>query len=270
MRAGEARGCRRRPSSSVRRTARPTATSGSTLGRRADRRRLTASSTSRAGIPSRPGAILPAEAPGGSTTSSATAGSGRAPYSRRFQAFTRCLVPGVLGRLLRRRAFRHERRVAGDGRELIRPTFRNWFRPRYPYVYATFRCARSAVMTLRSSSPKIESRAGGGSAVDFASDVAYYLTLDPRQLPSRYSTMRSGRRCSKPSACCPGTGSRGPRHGCSKRIAQRDLPSPRHAVVDDRGARVRAAAKSSRARRGRSPRAGHAGRASGRRLVAPP
>lgn len=27
-------------------------------------------------------------------------------------------------------------------RELIRPTFRNWFRGRYPFVYATFRCAR--------------------------------------------------------------------------------------------------------------------------------
>lgn len=27
-------------------------------------------------------------------------------------------------------------------RELLRPSFRNWFRPRYPYVYATFRCAR--------------------------------------------------------------------------------------------------------------------------------
>jgi gamma-glutamyl hercynylcysteine S-oxide synthase len=26
-------------------------------------------------------------------------------------------------------------------RELVRPTFRNWFRPRYPYVYATFRLA---------------------------------------------------------------------------------------------------------------------------------
>lgn len=26
--------------------------------------------------------------------------------------------------------------------ELLRPTFRNWFRPRYPHVYATFRCAR--------------------------------------------------------------------------------------------------------------------------------
>jgi ergothioneine biosynthesis protein EgtB len=29
-------------------------------------------------------------------------------------------------------------------RELLRPTFRNWFRARYPYVYATFRCARTA------------------------------------------------------------------------------------------------------------------------------
>ena len=29
-------------------------------------------------------------------------------------------------------------------RELLRPTLRNWFRPRYPYVYATFRCVREA------------------------------------------------------------------------------------------------------------------------------
>jgi formylglycine-generating enzyme required for sulfatase activity len=27
-------------------------------------------------------------------------------------------------------------------RALLRPTFRNWFRPRYPYAYATFRCVR--------------------------------------------------------------------------------------------------------------------------------
>ena len=27
-------------------------------------------------------------------------------------------------------------------RELVRRSFRNWFRPNYPYVYATFRCAR--------------------------------------------------------------------------------------------------------------------------------
>ena len=29
-------------------------------------------------------------------------------------------------------------------KSLLRPTFRNWFRPRYPYVYASFRCVRSA------------------------------------------------------------------------------------------------------------------------------
>ncbi len=29
-------------------------------------------------------------------------------------------------------------------RELLRPSFRNWFRPRYPYVYAAFRCVGDA------------------------------------------------------------------------------------------------------------------------------
>ena len=29
--------------------------------------------------------------------------------------------------------------------DLVRPTFRNWFRPHYPYVYATFRCAKDAL-----------------------------------------------------------------------------------------------------------------------------
>jgi formylglycine-generating enzyme required for sulfatase activity len=27
-------------------------------------------------------------------------------------------------------------------KELVRPSFRNWFRHTYPYVYATFRCVR--------------------------------------------------------------------------------------------------------------------------------
>jgi formylglycine-generating enzyme required for sulfatase activity len=27
-------------------------------------------------------------------------------------------------------------------RELVRRSFRNWFRPSYAYMYATFRCAR--------------------------------------------------------------------------------------------------------------------------------
>ena len=36
-------------------------------------------------------------------------------------------------------------------KELLRPTFRNWFRPRYPYVYATFRCAADAGQSRRST-----------------------------------------------------------------------------------------------------------------------
>jgi gamma-glutamyl hercynylcysteine S-oxide synthase len=31
---------------------------------------------------------------------------------------------------------------AATAKELLRPGFRNWFRARYPYVYATFRCAQ--------------------------------------------------------------------------------------------------------------------------------
>jgi ergothioneine biosynthesis protein EgtB len=34
-------------------------------------------------------------------------------------------------------------------RELVRPTFRNWFRARYPYVYAAFRCVRSSTEGVR-------------------------------------------------------------------------------------------------------------------------
>ena len=36
-------------------------------------------------------------------------------------------------------------------RELLRPTFRNWFRPRYPYVYATFRCAADQPQVRRTT-----------------------------------------------------------------------------------------------------------------------
>ena len=32
---------------------------------------------------------------------------------------------------------------SATARELLRPTFRNWFRARYPYAYATFRCVKN-------------------------------------------------------------------------------------------------------------------------------
>jgi formylglycine-generating enzyme required for sulfatase activity len=34
---------------------------------------------------------------------------------------------------------------SATARDLLRPSFRNWFRPHYPYVYAAFRCASRSV-----------------------------------------------------------------------------------------------------------------------------
>jgi gamma-glutamyl hercynylcysteine S-oxide synthase len=33
---------------------------------------------------------------------------------------------------------------SGTAKELVRRSFRNWFRPNYPYVYATFRTVASS------------------------------------------------------------------------------------------------------------------------------
>jgi len=41
-------------------------------------------------------------------------------------------------------------------------------------------------MSVRSPLARVRPRSGHGSAADFANDVRYYLTLSPRQLPSRY------------------------------------------------------------------------------------
>ena len=53
-------------------------------------------------------------------------------------------------------------------RTLVRRGFRNWFRPRYPYVYATFRCARGVMLLSLGWNWPLRRN-------DFASDVADYL-----------------------------------------------------------------------------------------------
>ena len=88
-RAGAAHACRPRPSFSAPPTGRRDGRAAASLGRRATATRVTACSISRAGIPSRPAVIPQGRAPGASTTSSATAGSGRARRSRRFPASAR-------------------------------------------------------------------------------------------------------------------------------------------------------------------------------------
>ena len=50
-------------------------------------------------------------------------------------------VPRLLGRLLRRPALRDAGRLLGDrSRDWCGRSFRNWFQPHYPYVFAKFRC----------------------------------------------------------------------------------------------------------------------------------
>ena len=53
------------------------------------------------------------------------------------------VLPQLLGAVLRRPALRFEGASPQTAACFLRPSFRNWFRPSYPYVYATFRLVRS-------------------------------------------------------------------------------------------------------------------------------
>ena len=86
-------------------------------------------------------AIRRARAPGASRIWSATAGSGRARRSARFPASApMASYPEYSADFFDGEHFVMKGASPATARELLRPTFRNWFRPRYPYVYATFRC----------------------------------------------------------------------------------------------------------------------------------
>ena len=61
---------------------------------------------------------------------------------------------------------------------LVRRSFRNWFRPQYPYMYATFRCARDAQQMASVLEPDVTEA--------LAQDVARGLACDPKRIPSRY------------------------------------------------------------------------------------
>ena len=72
----------------------------------------------------------------------------------------------------------------------MRPSFRNWFRGNYPYVYAKFRTAASMTDDRRSR----DSRSSTASDIDrtstldrdFAATSRRDLALTPKQLQSKY------------------------------------------------------------------------------------
>ncbi len=72
---------------------------------------------------------------------------------------------------------------SGTALELLRRSFRNWFRPQYPYVYATFRLVGLNVrrsIDMRISAAKLE------ALDELAEDVRRDLALEPKQLQSKY------------------------------------------------------------------------------------
>ena len=80
-------------------------------------------------------------------------------------------------------------------RELVRRSFRNWFRPNYPFVYAKFRTARaSAEPASAGRRTKLKLKlicehmptTARSLVAEFAADVARDLALVPKQLQSKY------------------------------------------------------------------------------------
>ena len=107
-------------------------------------------------------------------------------------------------------------------RTLVRPGFRNWFRPRYPYVYAKFRCVKEACG---------DDRFDGRSSASTCSGRRGSCRRDT-------STTSSARRSSKPSAGCRGIASRARRRRCWPRTRATILASA-DAARRSRGARMR-------------------------------
>ena len=128
------------------------------------------------------------------------------------------------------------------------PQFRNWFRPDYPHVYATFRCVRDAAdrMTLPTSIEAPPAESVRDFALDVRRDLALTPEADPVEVPLR---RRSGRRSSRRSAGSRGTGSRAPRRACSRDSRPRSSQSLR-AASDARRARLRQRREGRDARRG--------------------
>ena len=115
------------------------------LGRRRSPTRPAATSISPATIRSRSDRGRRARARGASRISSATAGSGRQTIFGPHPGFRAApAYPEYSAEFFDGQHYVMKGASPVTARELIRPTFRNWFRATYPYVYASFRCVRPA------------------------------------------------------------------------------------------------------------------------------
>ena len=143
---GTARGSRPRPSSTGPRSALPTARERAHPWGDApadcDARQLR---LRRRTIPSRSAPSRSDAARGASRTSSATGGSGPRRRSHRFEGFEpMASYPQYSADFFDGKHWVMKGASPATAKELVRASFRNWFRGTYPYMYAKFRTARSA------------------------------------------------------------------------------------------------------------------------------
>jgi iron(II)-dependent oxidoreductase len=131
------------PNITVPRTERPAARSGRSRGAtRPPTRTATATSAGGASIPNRSDRRQTARARGASTTSSATAGSGRARRLHRCPASqAMASYPQYSADFFDGMHYVMKGASPVTASTLVRRSFRNWFYADYPFMYATFRRA---------------------------------------------------------------------------------------------------------------------------------
>ena len=169
----------------------PRAWSVSTRGGTRGRARSTGTSISSTGTPRRSERIPPERARSGHKRRSETDGSGPRRCSSLLRPRAAPALQRLLGRFLRRPALRHE----GGSRTaacMLRRSYRNWFQPRYPYVYAAFRTVGERGARPRRRAPRVDPEGPAGPV--------------PSASRPRSSTTRWGPRSSRRSASFPNTG----------------------------------------------------------------
>ena len=118
--------------------------SGASRGAKPPQTSAAETSTSRRGSPSRSVLVRSGRVPGACRTSWATDGSGRRPSLRPSPGSSRWpRTPRYSADFFDGQHYVIKGASPATARELVRRSFRNWFRPNYPFVYAKFRTAVS-------------------------------------------------------------------------------------------------------------------------------
>ena len=202
------------------------------------------SSISRAGSRCPPARVRTAPARGACTTSSATAGSGRPPSSPRSRGSSRwSSYPEYSAEFFDGQHYVMKGASAGTAKELIRPSFRNWFRPE---LSLRLREVQDGGVTMMSQAVR-DRPLTAQFAADVRRDLSQYAEAAAVEVPLRRARLEPVR-CDLPAAVVSHHASR--ERGCSRACRMRSSRSIGRADGDDRRAGLRQRREAGAARRG--------------------